>query len=185
MGNALDVFRGLEPSLQATTVTFPYGFDGVFNRLYANEIDYGALVPPPSAALPFAYAKSTAQTISDSTPTLINTFATITNTDATAFTIATNGILLLKAGIYSIIASINFNAGDPTSIRRIDLMLNSSTVIQSNTNQQLPGATTPTQVQVTWCASFAANSNIGIQGYQNSGSVVPTSGINLQILKVG
>lgn len=145
----------------------------------------GVAVSPGGGGLPFAFAQSLAQTIPDDTPTIINTLSQVTNTDLATFTIATNGILLQKAGTYLIIATINFNAGDPTSLRRIDLMLNSVTVIQRDTNQQLPGATTPTQVQVMWCATFTAGSNIVIQGYQNSGSVVPTNGIFLQILKVG
>lgn len=144
----------------------------------------GTPITPGGGAIPFCTVQSLTQNVSDDTPLNVNSFTPVVNTDAATFTPQTNGVAFNVGGIYLIVATVNFNAGDGTSIRRIALIQNGIIRLQQVSQQQLPGATTPTQVQVIWIGQFPLAGNFQIELYQNSGSIVSTNGIFLQVLKI-
>ena len=175
MGNALDVFRGLEPSEQTLAVTFPYGFDGTFNRLFANEIDYRTLNPAPSATLPYASIQSsTAQTIAYSNTMDLN---------------ATNGLLVKIAGTYLMTLRQPLAFSDSSPQRRIDLTLNGTAIpFAYNNAVVMAGVGIASIVLLTWMVTLAGNVVLGALAYQDSGSIISSSATNpctLQAMKIG
>jgi hypothetical protein len=143
----------------------------------------GIPVTPGGPSTELCMMQSLAFNVSDDTPLLVNNLTVVDLTDPTRFIPQSNGIQLVNSGIYLVIATVNFNAGDSSGIRRIDLMNSAIIRIQSMTGQQLPlGDTpTPTPLQVSWLSYFVGGNVLGIQLFQNSGNIMPTNGIFLQI----
>lgn len=191
MGNALDVFRGLEPSEQVLTVTFPYGFDGTFNRLFANEIDYGTLVPPPSSSLPYARTITGSNlTCADGSTTILTNFGAASTTDPTTIIgNASSGLQILQTGVYLIIVRQQFQVGGTTGgQRRANLLVNGAVASFNFGIAFNLGPTDPTIATFTIASALNANDLLGVSVFQDSTSSIISSTTNpclLEAMKIG
>lgn len=153
----------------------------------------GTPITPGGGAIDYCEVQSLAQQVGDDFAVLVASLSTVVNTNPATFTPDTSGIAINVSGLYLVVAIVNFNAGDATGIRQLQLMQGATTaangtqLARDNKAQIGNGENntpSPSPLLVTWLAQFTAPTRCGIRLYQNSGNIMPTSGIFLQIAKL-